>query len=191
MAIDCTAAYRWRRLPLVAVLAVLVALLAPGGSATAQGGVCPTSSTGGSSLSRVSATDRATIVQLHNQYRDEVGVPRIAWDGSLADAAQSWTDVIAPLGELCHDPDPGDQGENLADAPSFAGGVMAWYSEKGDYDRNPGPVSPQTASHYTQMVWSSTQRVGCGQAASTRFSGNIVLTCRYSPPGNLIGEAPY
>jgi uncharacterized protein YkwD len=89
MAIDFTAAYRCRRLVLAAS-AVLVAgglLLPLGGSTLAQVGACPTSSSGGRTPSQVSAANRTTILQLHNQYRNEVGVPPLAWDDSLADAA--------------------------------------------------------------------------------------------------------
>jgi hypothetical protein len=200
MVIDSTAACRWRRRLVLAASAVLVSgglLLPLGGSAVAQGSACPTSSDGGRTPSQVSAADRATILQLHNQYRNEVGVPPLMWDDSLADAAQRWADITASLGQLCHDPSrPNDQGENLADYSSVATGVMGWYSEKSTYDSNPGPVNLQTGNwslwgHYSQMVWSSTQRVGCGQAASTQFPGNVVLACRYSPPGNFEGQLPY
>lgn len=199
MVIAFTVACRWCRRLVLSCSAVLVVagLLSPvGGPAVAQASACPTSSDGGRAASKVSDTDRATILQLHNQYRDEVGVPQLTWDGSLADAAQRWTDVTAPLGQLCHDPNPNDQGENLADSPSVAAGVLGWYSEKSEYDRNPGPVSSLTGNwqiwgHYSQMVWSSTQRVGCGQAASAQFAGNVVLNCRYSPPGNFEGQLPY
>jgi hypothetical protein len=73
---------------------------------------------------------------------------------------------------------------------------MSWYNEKSKYDSNPGPINLQTGNwypwgHYSQMVWSSTQRVGCGQAASKQFPGNVVLDCRYSPAGNINGQSPY
>ncbi|HEV7450008.1 MAG TPA: CAP domain-containing protein [Pseudonocardiaceae bacterium] len=199
MAIDFTAACRWRRRLVLAASAVLVAgglLLPVGGSAVAQQSACP-SSDGGRAPSQVSAADRATILQLHNQYRNEVGVPPLAWDDSLADAAQRWADIAAPVRAVCHDPKrPNDQGESVAFAPSVAQGVMAWYGEKSLYDRKPEPVNHQTGNwrpwgHYSQMVWSSTQRVGCGQAVSTGFPGNILLVCRYSPPGNYDNEYPY
>jgi hypothetical protein len=61
---------------------------------------------------------------------------------------------------------------------------------------NPGPVDLRTDNRYpwdhcSQMVWwRTTERVGCGASPSTRFSGNVVLACRYSPPDNYDGQAP-
>jgi len=38
------------------------------------------------------------------------------------------------------------------------------------------------------MVWSDTTQIGCGMASAA--SGDY-LVCRYSPPGNWIGEVAY
>jgi hypothetical protein len=196
MDIQLTAQCRWRRRLTLAASAVLVAaglLLPVGGTAVAQPGACPTSPIGPRAPSQVSAADRATILKLHNQYRNEVGVPPLAWDDSLADAAQGWADITAALGKLCHDPNRPNQGENLAYHQSVTDGVMLWYEEKRLYDSNPGPVL-ETGNpwlHYSQMVWSSTQRVGCGQNAFAQHPGSILLDCRYSPPGNVRGQFPY
>ena len=39
--------------------------------------------------------------------------------------------------------------------------------------------------HYTQIVWRKTTEVG---GAIATGGGNDVLVCRYSQPGNIIGE---
>jgi hypothetical protein len=190
---------RWRRRLVLAAPAVLVAgglLLPLGGSAVAEGSACPTSPAGAHAPSQVSTADRATILQLHNQYRNQVGVPPLTWDNSLADAAQGWANITAPLGQLCHDPNRPNQGENLAYHTSVADGVKLWYNEKSTYDSNPGPVNLQTGNwrswgHYSQMVWSNTQRVGCGQTPFAQHPGSVLLDCRYSPPGNMSGQSPY
>jgi len=38
------------------------------------------------------------------------------------------------------------------------------------------------------MVWANTLKVGCGSATC---SGQFILVCDYSPPGNYIGETPF
>jgi pathogenesis-related protein 1 len=44
------------------------------------------------------------------------------------------------------------------------------------------------AGHYTQAVWNSTTSIGCATASNANAE---VLVCRYNPPGNFIGQAPY
>ena len=39
--------------------------------------------------------------------------------------------------------------------------------------------------HYTQMIWPTSQRIGCA-LASTRSTDYLV--CRYSPAGNIDGR---
>ncbi|MBT3220365.1 MAG: hypothetical protein HN348_14865 [Proteobacteria bacterium] len=43
--------------------------------------------------------------------------------------------------------------------------------------------------HYTQLVWSSTERVGC--AFDNCADGSEIWMCTYDPPGNVVGEKPY
>jgi hypothetical protein len=38
------------------------------------------------------------------------------------------------------------------------------------------------------MVWRTTKAIGCAMATTRDYD---VLVCRYSPAGNLVGEAPY
>lgn len=91
-----------------------------------------------------------------------------------------------------HDPNNSD-GENLAwkwsssgstDLGTSSHATDAWYDEIADYDYdNPGNaiLGGGPIGHFTQIVWTSTTKVGCGHV------GNFV-TCRYSPPGNVGGQ---
>ena len=86
------------------------------------------------------------------------------------------------------------EGENLAWAswaltPTQA--VNMWGDEKSLYTSYV-PIDSsnyQTFGHYTQMVWRDTTQIGC--AVVTCASGGSVVVCRYSPPGNYLGEYPY
>ncbi|XP_049574681.1 cysteine-rich secretory protein LCCL domain-containing 2 [Syngnathus scovelli] len=159
-------------------------------------------------------SDREEILQLHNKLRGSVypsaaDMEYMVWDDELERSATHWA-------ENCQwDHGPQDLlmsiGQNLAvhwgryRSPAFH--VQAWYDEVKDYtypypqecnpwcpDRCSGPM----CTHYTQVVWSTTSRVGCAVHVCPRMNvwgetweNAIYLVCNYSPKGNWIGEAPY
>lgn len=43
--------------------------------------------------------------------------------------------------------------------------------------------------HFTQIIWNTTLYVGCGGALGS--DDFFRITCRYTPPGNYIGEKVY
>ena len=57
----------------------------------------------------------------------------------------------------------------------FVAGVFPAVNRKGGW---------QEVGHYTQMIWPTTQRVGCALAGSSAVE---YLVCRYYPAGNVIG----
>lgn len=136
------------------------------------------------------------ILNAHNQYRAEVGVPPLTWSDTLASHAQEWADYLASLGSLQHSQDTGE-GENLWMGASgnfsyaqmiesfgnekqyFIGGVFPDVSSTGQW---------QDVGHYTQVVWKDTTEVGCAIASA---NGNDFLVCRYSPPGNFLGQPAF
>ncbi|MGB5900521.1 MAG: CAP family protein [Geitlerinemataceae cyanobacterium] len=138
------------------------------------------------------------ILGAHNQYRAEVDVPPLAWSDALAGDAQEWADYLASLGgdELEHAENTG-QGENLwmgtAGFFSYTEMVTSWGEEQQNFIGGTFPDVSATGNwsdvgHYTQMVWRETTQVGCGMATA---GGNNILVCRYSPPGNFVGEFVY
>jgi hypothetical protein len=139
------------------------------------------------------------VLAAHNSERAALHLPPLAWDGTLAAQALVWARHLAETGALQHsarDSRPGE-GENLwmgtAAAYSPQEMVDAWIGEKRMFHNGVFPdvsVSGklQDVGHYTQMIWKDTTQIGCGAARSGDFD---VLVCRYSPPGNLMGEKPY
>ena len=76
--------------------------------------------------------------------------------------------------------------------------VQAWGDEKAHYHYgvigDSGTCdSGEQCGHYTQIVWKETRKVGCAMAQYTAgdFQGGYVVVCKYTPPGNVIGNAPY
>ena len=134
------------------------------------------------------------ILAFHNRYRAAVGVPALRWSDSLAAGAQQWADYLAPTGRLEHS----EVGENLAAGWHYGTYTVTqlldtWGYEKRYFIRGIFPNVSSTGNwadvgHYTQVVWRNTTQVGCGVA---RRNGNTVLACRYSPPGNIVGEGVY
>src|SRR6185437_1599321 len=137
------------------------------------------------------------ILAVHNQERTAVGVPPLVWSDELAASAKPWAEHLATTPEFSHDSSRGNVGENIAGFNPSLGisapgeGQSLWVNEKKDYH---GGVLTQDnwhqSGHYTQMVWKNTKEVGCATASGSGHPYSI-LVCRYNPPGNFIGQAPY
>uniref|UniRef100_A0A3B3CXG3 Cysteine-rich secretory protein LCCL domain containing 2 n=1 Tax=Oryzias melastigma TaxID=30732 RepID=A0A3B3CXG3_ORYME len=159
-------------------------------------------------------SDREEILQLHNKLRGNVypsaaDMEHMVWDDELERSATQWAE------ECQWDHGPRDLlksiGQNLAvhwgryRSPAFH--VQAWYDEVKDYTypypSECNPWCPERCSgpmctHYTQLVWATTNRVGCAVHVCPRMNvwgeiweNAVYLVCNYSPKGNWIGEAPY
>lgn len=136
----------------------------------------------------------------HNQARSEYGMGHLDWDDGLASDAQVWADHLARSGRFEHSPNtPGAelQGENLwiGTAGAFTPEDMVglWVAERQYFRRGVFPnnsLSGNVAdvSHFTQIVWHNTRRVGCALAENAKEE---VLVCRYSSPGNIRGQQPF
>uniref|UniRef100_A0A7M5VCG7 SCP domain-containing protein n=2 Tax=Clytia hemisphaerica TaxID=252671 RepID=A0A7M5VCG7_9CNID len=63
----------------------------------------------------------------------------------------------------------------------------SWYREALRYNFNTGKGSG--VLHFTQMVWKSTTKVGCGVSkGQVRGMETTYVCCRYQPAGNMIGS---
>lgn len=139
----------------------------------------------------------STILQQHNTYRSALQLPPLEWSPALASDALAWAKHLAEIDKGQHDGAiAGKEGENLwwgtANAFSFESMVTAWAVEKKSFREGVFPDCRTSRSavvgHYTQIVWRNTQAVGCALVGNGR---NDYLVCRYSPPGNVIGQRPY
>jgi pathogenesis-related protein 1 len=164
-----------------------------------QKGNAPVSEVRGMSVgSRLTPEEVRQAVTLHNRARKEVGADPLTWSSTLAAYAQEWADHLASTGcKMEHRPYYGkwkqEHGENLLRGTvgyhGVADAVAAWESEKRNYHGDPVDMSNLSGSgHYTQLVWRSTERLGC---AKVECGSKVIIVCNYDPPGNVLGRTPY
>lgn len=139
---------------------------------------------------------RSTMLASHNQARRQYGVAPLVWDEVLAKDARAYAEVLARAYRFEHDPQHGrnpKQGENLwmgtRTAYSYAEMIGQLVAERRYYRPGRFPDVSSTGDwsqvgHYTQIVWPTSQRVGCASASNRTRD---YLVCRYSPAGNVVG----
>ncbi|KAI7727963.1 hypothetical protein M8C21_002808 [Ambrosia artemisiifolia] len=126
-------------------------------------------------------------VNQHNCIRRVLNLQPLKWCDKLAQRAQAWADKRKDC-ELIHSE---GGGENLAYGADLNGlwAVQLWIDERLDYDHSKNECTAM-CGHYTQVVWNTTERVGCGKSKCDNGWANFVV-CNYDPPGNYIGSYPY
>jgi uncharacterized protein YkwD len=130
------------------------------------------------------ASIKQEALESHNTLRAKHYAPPLVWDAKLASYAQNYASKC----RFQHS--RGSFGENLAAGyPSVSAAIHAWYDERKGYSyANPG-FSYQTG-HFTQLVWKSSHKLGCGYVACNGKNGTPgnYLVCEYSPAGNIINS---
>jgi pathogenesis-related protein 1 len=164
----------------------------------------------------------AGITAEHNAARARAAtstpLPTLSWSPEIAAVAQGYANQLAKgCANMLSHSSPSERhewGENLA-AFAITGGkgdepngsardtVLLWESEAECYSFGPFQSGVNATcneacrayggcGHLTQMLWRTTQRIGCGQAecaeGNTRKS---YWVCNYDPPGNYTGQLPY
>lgn len=153
----------------------------------------------------------------HNALRREVhsngqltaaNMRALVWDADLEAVAQAYAEGCV----WQHNADRLSQyqarggtdswlGENIAigTATAYSANqlIQAWYDEDVDYSYSSNScASGAVCGHYTQMVWATTWRVGCGIhvcPTTQGFGGSNAryLVCNYAPGGNYQGQLPF
>ena len=158
--------------------------------------------------------EKDLILSTHNNLREQIangfaGFPAadnmrvLIWDQNLEKRASA----LADMGLFAHNPDDFDEdtnsyvGENLYSIRSSGTPVLKvdtaiqkWFDEYiyfdsaqiADFENN--GANGQMVGHFTQVVWGSTNKLGCGKYVT---SGRINLVCNYGEAGNFIGEPVY
>jgi len=175
----------------------------------------------------VSEDDIQTILRVHNEYRNRIAAGKekeqykfpsaanmmqLVWDQELADIAQSHANQCDFNHDCnnCRETDDFQVGQNLYQRKtSWLQPVANWTKAiKSFYDEisfTPTKVLSKfkggAYGHFTQVVWATTWKIGCGYAAyppasngrneSSIFKTEELYVCNYGPSGNLRGQKMY
>ncbi|MEU6102019.1 CAP family protein [Streptomyces flaveolus] len=135
----------------------------------------------------------------HNQYRARHGASPLRLDDEAVAHAERRARAASTQDGLAPSPGAAGWGENRYwfatyedDPASCEEAVRLWYEGRwtGGYDWDRPGYSPDTGA-FTQVVWKSTDRLGCGRAAGKpdgEESYRTYIVCSYAPAGNVIGR---
>eukprot|EP01083_Nonionella_stella_P095430 267925_1 len=130
-------------------------------------------------------------LSLHNAARRQVGVRSLQRSSGLVRSAQKGANYLCTLGQLqhtkkgyCTNCRPYSTGENVGGHGNIDGSVKAFIAEK-QYWHNGRCQSGKLCGHYTQVISSNTNYVGCAvkKCAGNGMSGRVV--CHYSANARL------
>nr|AHL39262.1 CRISP-like factor variant 3 [Plethodon cinereus] len=155
--------------------------------------VGPRYTTGEGVLMPLSMASKREIVNKHNQLRRSVqptasNMQRMAWNTVAALNAAKWAkkcdyDNHSPLAErklsTC------ECGENIfwATFPyTMSYAIQDWYDEEKDFEYGIGEATGGVITHYTQIVWAKSSKIGCAMA---QCDDRTVLVCHYCVKGNF------
>jgi pathogenesis-related protein 1 len=140
--------------------------------------------------------EQREMLTMHNALRARYGSGALTWDATLASCAQEWAEERARTGDAvvgrpgnafgentftnagCCDPD------EFRSTPAEAMGF--WGGEERFYDRSTETCQAGAdCSHFTQIVRSTTTKIGCGRAFHDTTDGTTTAywVCDYAPKG--------
>ncbi|XP_019391087.1 PREDICTED: C-type lectin domain family 18 member C-like isoform X1 [Crocodylus porosus] len=140
------------------------------------------------------------LLSLHNKLRSRVHPPaanmqRMDWSDKLAHLAQDR--AASCLGKAL--PPPAHQAQHISwnalllpeGVATFTDVVELWFREGQSYDYHAAQcLENATCSHYTQLVWATSSRLGCGKHICAKGQERReAFVCAYSPGLCPLGTA--
>jgi len=148
----------------------------------------------------LTSAEKTEIVKKHNTIRGHVNPPaanmmKMHWDDTLAKIAQGWASHCNWGHETNkytrRDYKKYTVGQNIYRSSSKAGwdhAIQRWADEEQDFTF--GKKRAAVVGHYTQIVWATSVRIGCGYA-NCGDHVNHYYVCNYGPGGNHNHQDPY
>jgi pathogenesis-related protein 1 len=183
------------------------ALVASGCSVVAQPGqivlirAVPNACTSAAVPTTLTPSEQQEMLTLHNALRAKYGSGALTWDATLASCAQDWAEERARTSDAVVHRPGNTFGENTfsnegcCDPDEFrstpAAAMGFWGGEERFYDRTTETCQAGAdCSHFTQVVWSATTKIGCGRAFHNTPDGTTTAywVCNYDAKGNSGGS---
>lgn len=137
----------------------------------------------------LSPAEITELLAAHNRARAESNVSPVTWDCKLADLAQEW----ATRGKFEHR-ENFVYGENMFVSSNTAEPITTvvsrWLAEKSNWNNSTGIcMAGKICTHYTQTMWKTTTKVGCGINRAGTEKWKTVVVCNYEPASLSSGPA--
>jgi len=137
---------------------------------------------------------------------------KMVWSNELEEIAQRWADQCTfGHDEVNFKLDGTSVGQNVAMGMSSAqeqegivqatmtAHVQSWYDEVTNPGCDSNNINPfkytSGVGHYTQMVWSESEEIGCASVyykdTSSQFAYSNLLVCNYGKAGNMLDGEMY
>uniref|UniRef100_A0A0N4ZV27 SCP domain-containing protein n=1 Tax=Parastrongyloides trichosuri TaxID=131310 RepID=A0A0N4ZV27_PARTI len=127
------------------------------------------------------------IYEQHNFFREWHQVEPLEIDQEIEQYAKNYSDYLATNKNSKIVLSNGTYGENIMrSTPKVVEkfGAYYWYNEIKRFNFS-NPKLYGGVSHFTQMVWKDSKKIGCG---ISQRRGNVFTVCNYSPRGNIRDE---
>ncbi|OUM63688.1 carbohydrate-binding module family 18 protein [Piromyces sp. E2] len=141
--------------------------------------------------------EKKTLLELHRNARKVLNAPdmkEIYWDDTMAAGAQKYSNLCK--GMVHSDT---SEGENLAgnSVHDVTRMFNQWMKEKEAFDESGYRAKFKGVSydgkvvgHYSQIVWATNTKIGCGLTYCSNLSYHNLLVCRYET-GNILKRQVY
>uniref|UniRef100_A0AC35TW32 SCP domain-containing protein n=1 Tax=Rhabditophanes sp. KR3021 TaxID=114890 RepID=A0AC35TW32_9BILA len=132
-------------------------------------------------------------LEAHNQLRNNLGCPSLAWSQELSELARTWAIKLADKGRILY-PEIHGIGENIyldkgvtEDHLTTGTELVTLWAKEGEFFNFEKPMWHPKCQKFTQMIWRESEELGICRYWNTT-SNCLCIVAFYRPAGN--GNAP-